>query len=157
LSNSPASDGRPLDTSRVMEIGRASVRILVPSRRKDGGIVDEEKRTEWEDQARQELETPPFGGCTPSHVVGSFVHDDGRVTREKITVLTSKCSATVLEDDKARERVLAFAQRLSAGLGQECILVNWGDLAILASASFDLTSIPVTRFSSLGPIHRPST
>ncbi len=133
----------------VTHIGNTSVRILIPSRRKDGGIVDPELRNDWDGRARRQLETKPFGGATPTDVVGSFVHDDGRVTREKITVLASTCDAQVLRDDVARERILAFAKELCAKLGQESIFVGWGDEAYVVSATFDLQSVPVVPFTRL--------
>ena len=110
-------------------VGSTSVRILVPSRRKDGGIVCRELRAEWEGKARAQLETPPFHGATPSAVIGSFVHDDGRVTREEITILASICHTEVLGDQPARRRILGFARDLCRALGQESIFVGWGDTA----------------------------
>ena len=75
------------NSSEIIEIGKAKVGILVPSRRKDGKIIEQETRADWVGKTQKFLETTPFGGSTPSDVTGSFVHDDGRVTRENITVL----------------------------------------------------------------------
>lgn len=138
-------------THDVFAIGSTSVRLLVPSRHKHGAILDADLRREWESRARRALETAPFGGATPSHVVGSFVHDDGRVTREDITVLTSICPAETLQDEGARARILGLAGELCAALGQESVLVGWGDAGFVVSASFDPSAIAVIRFSDLSP------
>jgi len=62
---------------KAKPIGTSAVKLLIPSRRKDGGIVDSELRGEWVARALKELDTNPFGGSTPTPVIGSYVHDDG--------------------------------------------------------------------------------
>lgn len=132
----------------VLEIGRTSVRILVPSRHQKGGIVDKQLRDAWESRTHELLQKE-FGGATPSHVIGSFVHEDGRVTREEITVLSASCSVTALSDEASRERVLRFGKDLCAAMAQESVFIGWGDTAYVVSASFDPAAIPVLRFRDL--------
>ena len=120
-------------SSEIIKIGKVKVRILVPSRRKDGKIINQEMRAEWEAKTRKTLETGGFFGSTPSEVTGSFVHDDGRVTRENITILSSSCGSSILDDASAKNHILDFAKELCKALGQESIFVSWGDLSILVS------------------------
>lgn len=138
-------------SSKIDDIGEVKVRILVPSRRKDGNIINQEVRAEWEAQTRKTLETRERGffGSTPSEVTGSFVHDDGRVTRENITILSSSCSASLLGDLSAKNHVLDFAIKLCKAMGQESIFIGWGDSSILVSESFENDSVPVIKFSDL--------
>ena len=144
-------------STKIDDIGEVKVRILVPSRRKDGKIINQEVRAEWEAQTRKTLETKDCGffGSTPSEVTGSFVHDDGRVTREKITVLSSSCSASILGDLSAKNHVLNFAKALCKALGQESIFIGWGDSSILVSESFENDSVPVIKFSDLPVNEQP--
>lgn len=132
-------------------IGRSTVRIYVPSRRKDGGILSTEKCEEWKSKTQRALEISPFGGSTPTVVLGSFVHEDGRITRENITVLSSSCSFETLEDEVAKRRIFSFAEELCKAMGQESIFVAWGDQAYLVSEDFDLTDVPIIRFDDLSP------
>ena len=143
------------NSSEIIEIGKAKVGILVPSRRKDGKIIEQETRADWVGKTQKFLETKPFGGSTPSDVTGSFVHDDGRVTRENITVLSSSCSASILNDSSAKNKVLSFARELCKALGQESIFVGWGDLSILVKETFENDSVPVIKFSDLPTNEQP--
>lgn len=138
-------------STEIKEIGKVKIRILVPSRRKDGKIIDQETRAEWEGQTRQTLETKERGffGSTPSEVTGSFVHDDGRVTRENITILSSSCDSSILDNSYAKDHVLGFARKLCKALGQDYIFIGWGDLSILVKESFENDSVPVIKFSNL--------
>jgi hypothetical protein len=130
-------------------IGTTSVAILIPSRRKDGGFIDSETRNEWESKARAELEKAPFGGSSPMRIVGSYVDsDDQRVTREDITVLSSNCGQSALEYAGAKERILGFAGDMCRALGQDSILVRWGEEAILQTAELDLSEVPVVPFAT---------
>jgi hypothetical protein len=138
-----------LKTHDPIYLGQTSVRILVPSRRDDGAIVDAELRREWEARARKQLETKPFGGASPSTEVGSYVHGDGRVTREEVTILQSSCGTNQLADLEAQTRIFGFAAEMCAALGQETIFVGWGDMAFLIMRDFIRDQVPVRRFSEL--------
>ena len=142
-------------SSEIIKIGKVKVRILVPSRRKDGKIINQEMRAEWEAKTRKTLETGGFFGSTPSEVTGSFVHDDGRVTRENITILSSSCGSSILDDASAKNHILDFAKELCKALGQESIFVSWGDLSILVSESFENDSVPVIKFLDLSINEQP--
>lgn len=112
-------------------------------------------RSEWMGRVVSQLSTSPFGGATPTNVVGSFLHQDGRVTRETITIVASSCPRTTLADAPAKERILAFAKTLCRELGQESIFVGWGDQSYCVSENFELASVPVTRFEDLPAKERP--
>jgi hypothetical protein len=131
-------------------LGDTTVRLLVPSRRQDGGVVSSELRAEWESRSRSRLETL-FGGATPTTVIGAFQHHDGRCTREQIVVLSAACSRETLLAEKKRQEVLTFAGEMCAALGQESIFVGWGDQSYVVSEAFDPNEVPVIRFLSLPP------
>jgi len=131
-------------------IGDTQVRILVPSRRQDGKVLDGELRSDWDSRARSKM-TELFFGFTPSHVHGAFQHDDGRCIREEITVLTSGCSrATLLEADKKKE-LLLFAADMCGALGQESVFVSWGDDCYTIAKEYNRDHVPVAQFMSLSP------
>lgn len=98
-----------------------------------------------------EFALPPFGGSTSEKALGSFVHDDGRITREEITKVSSACAHSTLSDEQARARILNFAKELSSKLGQESVLVGWGDRAFVVSEAFELDSVAILRFAELSP------
>lgn len=135
----------------VTRLGQKSVRIIVPSRRKDGGVVDRELRAEWVDRARTELQKKPFGGSTPQTEIGSFRHGDGRCTHEEITILDSSCNTAELEAKGARKRLLTFAADMCKALGQESVFVRWGDQCYVVSKRFRYGRVPVVRFADLSP------
>jgi hypothetical protein len=137
-------------SKKPKRIGDTQARILVPSRRKDGGLLSRELRAEWESKAREQMEKL-FLGTTPSQVHGAFQHKDGRCTREEITVLSSSCSRKKLNDKSARKELTDFAAELCAALGQESVFVGWGEVSYLVSRSFDNKDVPVVTFSSLSP------
>lgn len=139
------------DGEKITELGTRAVRIFVPSRRRDGGIVQAELRREWRSRAISQLETRPFGGATATDVVGSYVHPDGRVTREDVAIVSTSCDGTILADHDARQRILRFGQDLAQALGQDSVFVGWGDLAHVVSKGFDLDAVPVTPFTQLTP------
>ncbi len=135
-------------------IGDKAVRVLVPSRRQDGGILDPALCQEWVARISGELQEDPFGGATPREHWGCYRHEDGRTTREKIVEITSQCPPEVLANDAARERILAVAGEMCAALGQECIFVAWGDEAFLVARTSDPHRIPTIRFNQLDPRDR---
>jgi hypothetical protein len=136
--------------SPEFHIGNTQVRILVPSRRQDGKVLDGELRFDWDSRARSKM-TELFFGFTPSHVHGAFQHDDGRCTREEITVLTSGCSrATLLETDK-KKALFTFAADMCGALGQESVFVSWGDDCYTISKNFKYDDVPVVQFTRLSP------
>ena len=137
-----------MTTSNEKFIGESSVRVFVPSRRKDGALVDRDLRSEWTGRSYNAL-SDAFGGASPQEVIGSFVHDDGRVTREEITILTSNCAAEALGDTGVQRKVFDFAGELCAALGQESIFVGWGDESYLVTRRFLLDQIAVISFKSL--------
>lgn len=133
----------------VFPVGQKSVRIIVPSRRKDGGIVDKALRAEWIAKAKAVLETPPFKGSTPQTEVGSYRHSDGRCTHEEISILDSSCKTSQLDAKGARKRVLEFAAEMCRALGQESVFVRWGDQSYVVSKYFRYRNVPVIAFSEL--------
>ena len=133
--------------TQVFRIGDTQVRILVPSRRKDGGVVDRELRAEWESKARSLLEQC-YGGATPSYVHGSY-QDDGRTTREEVTVLTAACSRQSLEDEGLKKMLTEFAAQMCRGLGQDTIFLGWGDESYIIKRDFEYGDVPVLRFTEL--------
>jgi hypothetical protein len=133
--------------TQVIRIGDTQVRLLVPSRRKDGGVVDRELRAEWESRARSLLEDC-YGGATPSYVHGSY-QDEGRTTREEITVLTAACSRQSLEDDDRKKTLTEFAAQMCRGLGQDTIFLGWGDESYIIKRDFQYGDVPVLRFTDL--------
>jgi len=133
--------------TQVIRIGDTQVRILVPSRRKDGGVVDRELRAEWESRARSLLEDC-YGGATPSYVHGSY-QDEGRTTREEITVLTAACSRQSLEDDDRKKTLTEFAAQMCRGLGQDTIFLGWGDESYIIKRDFQYGDVTVLRFTDL--------
>jgi hypothetical protein len=140
----------------TVELGTTAVAILIPSRRKDGGFVDPELRREWQSKAREQLESRPFGGASPTEMVGSYVDsDDQRVTREDVTVLSCACGQATVDDQQAKARILAFAHELCAALGQDSVFVRWGDEAILVQASFNLADVRVMPFNTFPDSEQP--
>jgi len=133
--------------TQVFRIGDTQVRVLVPSRRKDGGVVDRELRAEWESKARSLLEQC-YGGATPSYVHGSY-QDDGRTTREEVTVLTAACSRQSLEDEGLKKTLTEFAAQMCRGLGQDTIFLGWGDESYIIKRDFEYGDVPVLRFTEL--------
>jgi hypothetical protein len=134
--------------SEPVLIGMTSVRILVPSRRHDGGVVSADHRREWEGRTFVVL-SEKFGGASPQTIVGSFVHADNRVTREEIKVYASSCSSGKIADERLRGEIIQFARELCAALGQEGVFVGWGDASYVVSSTFNTNDIPVVPFSSL--------
>jgi hypothetical protein len=133
-------------------IGDTSVRILVPSRRRDGGIIEQELRSEWRSKTSDFLQKQ-FGGATPSEVCGEFQHQDGRTTREEITVYQASCDRKRLAaDGTLLDSCLEFAATLCRALAQESIFVGWGSLSYLVEKDCDLQAVPVIRFSSLSEL-----
>jgi hypothetical protein len=131
----------------VIPLGDKQVRIFVPSRRKDGGVVSPELRKEWDSEARSLLEEI-YQGVTPSYVHGSY-QDDGRTTREEITVLSSSCTQEALKDKATRERLYKFAASMCQGLGQDTIFFGWGDESFIIKRDFEYGDVPVIRFTEL--------
>ena len=133
----------------VIAIGNQKVEILIPSRRQDGNLLNEELIREWEGKARKELETL-FGGCTPTTVDGSYVHaDDGRVTRERIVKLASSCTTEKLQEIIPFNQLLNFAKELCKALGQETIFLAWGNNSFLIVEKFENSDVPVIRYKDL--------
>jgi hypothetical protein len=134
----------------VKYIGNRSARIIIPSRRADGQILCPNLRAEWEGSARKFLEIEgKFGGATPTEYVGSFSHTDGRVTREKITILEADTNSIKLEDIGKRDSFLSFGKEICKALGQECIFIGWGDDSFLVKSDYDPNSIPTICFKDL--------
>lgn len=133
----------------VFPVGQKSVRIIVPSRRKDGGIVDRALRAEWIARAKAALETAPFKGSTPQTEVGSYRHSDGRCTHEEIVILDSACKISQLQAKGARKRILEFAAEMCRALGQESVFVRWGDRSYVVNKYFRYLNVPVIAFSEL--------
>lgn len=133
----------------IFDIGNQKVEILIPSRRQDGQLLDEELVCLWDGKARQELDTL-FGGCTPTTVDGSFVHaDDGRVTRERIVKLTSSCEMEKIQDKGLQDQLFEFAKKLCKALGQEKIFIGWGNSSFLIEEKFDNSDVSVIRYKNL--------
>lgn len=138
----------PPVSTEVILIGTTTIRLLVPSRRKDGGIVDRELRSEWDSKARAVLEKQ-FEGATPFQVRGSYQHPDGRTTREEITVLTSAVTRSKLDDQSSKNALVEFAAEMCQGLGQDKIFLGWGDESYLIGRDFKYGDVPVVRFVQL--------
>lgn len=132
----------------IIHLGRVVVRIIIPSRRMDGQILDPDLRKEWDGRARALLEEI-IGGATPRDEVGSFAHSDGRVTREKITVLEASTSAETLRDTQRRDRFLDFGKEICKALGQELIFISWVDDSYLVGAKFNAADIGTIAFKQL--------
>jgi hypothetical protein len=134
--------------SETTHIGNTSVRLLVPSRRQDGGVINAELRAEWDSKARSLMGTL-FGGTTPSHVQGAYQHDDGRCTREEVTVLTSSCSKESLSNATVKRTLINFATAMCGALGQESVFVGWGEDSYVVSLEYNKDDVPVIQFCSL--------
>ena len=134
--------------TKVEQIGDTCVRLIVPSRRKDGGVIDRELRNDWESRARSLLEQE-FGGATPSCVQGSYQHPDGRTTREEVVVLTASCFRANLGDEGISERVSEFAAQMCRALGQDSIFLGWGDHSYIIKRDFQYGDVPVVRFTEM--------
>lgn len=130
-----------------MSIGDRKVRILIPSRRRDGIRLDDDLRRKWDGEARSLL-TKLFGGATAEPTVGTFAHADGRVTREDITVLTSVTTRTKLSREHFAD-VAVFSEALCGALGQESVLFFWGDRGYLAFTEDDHRNVRAVRFAEL--------
>ena len=121
----------------------------MPSRRKDGNLLTRELVEEWKSLAVSEM-TKHFGGATPGDVTGTFQHEDGRVTRENIHVLTAaQLKQGLIENNDIKNAFFDFAARLCSALGQESVFVGWGDLSYVIDAEFSYENVPVMRFSEL--------
>jgi methylase of polypeptide subunit release factors len=129
-------------------VGTTSVCILIPSRHKNGGILARELKDKWQSEAQSELSKPPFGGCTPEHVIGNYRHDDGRVTREDVVRLRSGCDEDLLRNNEVKDRIFNFGRSLCSNLAQECVLISWGKDTYLVSGE-DREGVDVIRFTDL--------
>jgi hypothetical protein len=134
--------------SPEFHIGDTQVRLLVPSRRQDGKVLDSELRSAWDSKARDKM-TKLFNGFLPSEVHGAFQHEDGRCTREEITVLTSGCDRAVLLETDKRTNLFLFAADMCGALGQESVFVSWGDDCYTISKEYNCDDVPVAQFVSL--------
>ena len=138
----------------ILYIGNRSARIIIPSRTAKGEILDPNLRAEWEGCARKLLEAE-FGGATPDEHVGSYSHEDGRVTREKITILVSDTNSKTLENKRAQDNLLSFGKEICKALGQECIFIGWGDDSFLVNSDYDPNSIATICFEKLKQKDKP--
>ena len=134
----------------IRYIGNRSARIIIPSRTADGQILCPNLRAEWEGSARKFLEIEAkFGGATPDEYIGSYSHADGRVSREKITILEADTNSIKLDNISKRDSFLRFGKEICKALGQECIFIGWGDDSFLVKSDYDPNSIRTICFKDL--------
>lgn len=138
----------------IMRLGRSVARIIIPSRRIDGRLLEPDLRKEWDGRARFELEEI-FGGSTPRDELGSYAHSDGRVTREEITVLEASTSLEKLRSTEGLRRFLDFGNEICKALGQERIFIGWGDDSYLVGAKFNTADISTIEFKQLRAEEQP--
>jgi hypothetical protein len=130
------------------QIGNSQVHILVPTRQKDGKVLDPEYVEEWKERAIDEM-TQHFGGVTPELVRGTFKHEDGRTTREHIHKLIAAVKKVKIASKKTKKAFFEFAGELCEALGQEQVFVGWGDTSHLIAQEFSYENIPVIAFAEL--------
>ena len=134
----------------LTEIGNTEVWLIVPSRSKNGALLPEELRKEWEAKSDGVMHGL-FGGATPIPTRGVFLHSDGRTTREEILVLKSAAFRSALTFD-VRDALIDHAKAMCRSMGQESIFVRWGDHCYVVSEPFRLSDIPSMRFGQLSAV-----
>lgn len=108
-------------------VGDKTVKILIPSRRKDKRPLDPGLILEQNIKSQAKFQEI-FGGTSPDGPprIGTWRHDDGSVTREQIQIVEAITSDEKLTDDKCREEIEKLAADICHDMDQDCVFVSWG-------------------------------
>ena len=135
---------------KVESIGNETVVIIVPSRYRDGSVIEKGARND-ELRRVKAVMGGAFGGATTDRdQSGTFMHQDGsgRVVDELVTLVSSTTTREKIEDSKKKEQVLKLAGQVCKNLDQEAVLYYLGPEAYMVSSE---SSKPYTQsFGSLG-------
>lgn len=91
-----------------------NVAIRIPATRQKGGQIDLHVRETAVRRIAVKFATQ-YGGCETNEIRGFYVHADGRLVDERVTVISAFCESV------DRPPLEALASQLCYDLDQECV------------------------------------